>query len=67
VKKSKLDSPPIREKIVQRLAVGESQVVIPMNLATQSEGIWPGVPIERGHLFRSMWATPSERSDAGVF
>ena len=24
-----------------------------MNLATQSEGIWPAVPIERGHLFRS--------------
>ena len=42
-------------------------LAIPMNLATQSEGIWPGVPIERGHLIRSMLAPPSERSDAGVF
>jgi hypothetical protein len=24
---------------------------IPTNLATDSEGIWPTLPIERGHLF----------------
>jgi hypothetical protein len=42
-------------------------LLIPMNLATQSEGIWPRLPIECGHLFRFMMATPSERSDAGVF
>jgi hypothetical protein len=28
-----------------------SSMAIPMNLATQSEGIWPAIPIERGHLF----------------
>jgi hypothetical protein len=26
-------------------------LVIPMNLATQSEGIWPAIPIEHGHPF----------------
>jgi hypothetical protein len=24
-------------------------MLIPMNLATQSAGIWPVIPIERGH------------------
>jgi hypothetical protein len=27
------------------------KVSIPTNLATDSEGIWPTLPIERGHLF----------------
>jgi len=40
-------------------------VVIPMNLATQSEGIWPGVPIERSHLFRSMLAPPRSEATLG--
>jgi hypothetical protein len=40
-------------------------VPIPLILATDSEGIWPAVPMEGGHLFRSIVATLSERSDAG--
>ena len=42
-------------------------VPIPLILATHSEGIWPVVLIEGGHLFRSILVTLSERSDAGVF
>jgi hypothetical protein len=33
--------------------------------ASHSEGIRPAVPIESGHLFRSIPAAFSERSDAG--
>lgn len=40
---------------------------IPMISAGHSEGIRPAVPIEGGHLFRSIPAAPSERSDAGSF
>ena len=32
-----------------RSARRDYTLVIPMNLATQSKGIWPGIPIERGH------------------
>jgi hypothetical protein len=41
------------------------KMAIPMNLATQSEGIWPGVPIERGHLIRSMLAPPRSEATLG--
>ena len=41
-------------------------VPIPLIPATQSEGFRPAVPIEDGHLFRSIPATLSERSDAGI-
>jgi len=40
---------------------------IPMIPAGHSEGIRPAVPIEGSHMFRSIPATPSERSDAGSF
>lgn len=39
---------------------------IPLIPATHSEGSRPAVPNESGHPFRSIPATPSERSDAGV-
>jgi hypothetical protein len=42
-------------------------VPIPLIPATHSEGIWPAIPIEGGQRFRSIVATWSERSDAGVF
>jgi len=42
------------------------KVPIPLIPATRSEGSRPAVPIESGHLFRFIAATPSERSDAGV-
>jgi hypothetical protein len=42
------------------------KVPIPLIPATQSEGFRPAVPIEGGHLFRSIPATLSERSDAGI-
>jgi len=41
-------------------------VPIPLIPATQSDGFRPAVPIEGGHLFRSIPATLSERSDAGI-
>ena len=41
-------------------------VPIPLIPATHSEGFRPAVPIEGGHLFRSIPATLSERSDAGI-
>ena len=40
-------------------------LLIPLIPATHSEGFRPAVPIEGGHLFRSIPATLSERSDAG--
>ena len=37
---------------LHRESVSEfKRMPIPLKLATQSEGIWPAIPIERGHLF----------------
>jgi hypothetical protein len=53
-------------KILIEFLREQDHVPIPVIPATQSEGFRPAVPIEGGHLFRSIPATLSERSDAGI-